>query len=76
MNHLTTSEGCGAVFEEPSALIEINVVSFIIIFPVFISAMCVQVATEWPGLIKHPKVLDLGPSFSHLRQCQGSCWGQ
>lgn len=48
----------------------------VFIFPVFILAMCVQVTTEWPGLIQQPKVLDLGPSLSHLSQRQGSCWSQ
>lgn len=38
------------------------------IFPVLISAMCVQVTTEWPGLIQHPEIIDFGPSLSHLSQ--------
>lgn len=45
MNHFTTSEGCGTVFEELYALMEIN--GFFLNFPVLISAMCIQNGQVW-----------------------------
>ena len=55
MSHLTTSEGCGIGSEEFYTLIKKVDINAFFFPPVLISAMCVQVTTEWLGLKHHIK---------------------